>query len=120
MEGTIWQIIYKKLKEEGIDVNSMGQRIGECEKPYVVLSNTGASPNANYSSQSVYYSVMCYVPLSMYSMVEEYVIEVKEAMKKLFPLVRPDGIENPVTIDEDVKAYMISIEYVNYKKMNYL
>lgn len=120
MEYTVWQIIYKKLEEAGIAVYSMGQCTGECKSPYVVVSNSGASPDANYSSQVVYYSIMCYVPLSSYSALEGFIEEVKKVLKELFPMIRPDGIENPSTIDDDVKAYMVSIEYVNYKKMKYL
>lgn len=117
---TVWQLIYKKLKGSGIVVYSPGQYEGECKSPYVVLSNSGSSATTNYSTSVMYYSVMCYVPLDNYSMLESFVSEVKEVMKGLFPMVRADGIETPATLDDELKAHMISVEYMNYRKMEYL
>ena len=118
--GTVWQEIYKKLKDSGIVVYSPGQYEGECRSPYVVVTNSGSSSTTEYSTSIVYYSVMCYVPLDSYSMLERFVTEVKEVMKEMFPLVRADGVETPATLDEELKAHMISVEYMNYRKMNYL
>lgn len=117
---SVWKEIYRELKASGIDVYSPGQYEGECKAPYVVLSNSGSSLTTNYSTRTVYYSVMCYVPLNSYSMLEPYVEEVKEVMKGLFPMIRPDGIETPATLDEELQAHMISVEYMNYRKLEYM
>lgn len=119
-KSTVWETMYRKLKQSDIDVYSPGQYQGECVKPYVVISNSGAGMDINVSSTREYYSVMCYVPLDNYSYLERFVLEVKEILKELFPLIRPDGVQSPYTIDDELKAYMISVEYMNVKKVNYL
>lgn len=119
-KSTVWETIYHKLKQSGVYVYSPGQYSGECKSPYVVVSNSGAGMDVNVSSMREYYSVMCYVPLNNYSYLERFVIKVKEILKELFPLIRFDGIQSPYTIDEELKAYMISVEYINFKKINYL
>ena len=60
---------------------------------------------------------MCYVPKTQYSKLEPLVQRVKKAMKGLEPLIVPYGSQTPSYYDDGLKAHMISIEYVNYKKM---
>lgn len=118
---SIWKNIYLFLKENEIDVYSQGQYEGECKEPYVVLSDGGtANVTTNVSSVAKYYTVMCYVPFRRFSELEPYVTKVKGIMKELFPLIRPDGVETPATLDEELAAHMVSVEYINYRKLNYL
>jgi hypothetical protein len=60
---------------------------------------------------------MCYVPENSYSTLELFVNEVKTALKELEPIIRNNYFETPAFYDDDVKAYMISVQYKNYKKM---
>lgn len=118
---SVWREIFLYLKEQGINVYSQGQYEGECKEPYVVLSDGGtANVTTNVSSVVKYYTVMCYVPFKMFSELEPYVKKVKEVMKEMFPLIRPDGVETPATLDEELMAHMVSVEYINYRKLKYL
>lgn len=118
-DKTVWQTIYDKLKSEGIEVYSVGQHKGECIRPYTVLRDDGTTTTVSYSSNIKTYTILCYVPMNNFSELEVYTEKVKGIMKKLFPLVRPNGTETPAFLDDTVKAHMISVQYSNYRKVNY-
>lgn len=117
MADTRWQDIYLKLKEKGIDVYAPSQKIGECQKKYVVVSDAGTSQYQQYSSTQTLYDIMCYVPRNERSTLENFVEEVKNAMKELHPMIRDNHFETAEFYDDTVKAHMISRQYVNYRKM---
>lgn len=112
----MWEKMYKKLKEKGVDVNSPGRKKGECLKPYVVIKMSGLNTHAVVSSNMEYYDVMCYVPHDKYSQLEGYKNTIKGYLKELYPMVRETGAETPSFYDDTVKGHMVSIMYVNYKK----
>lgn len=113
----IWQKIFSHLKKQGIEVYSPSTKEGECKSPYVVVKSNGLNKHTSFSTDIQYYSVMCYVPKNSYSKLEDYVKQVKEAMKGLFPMVTEAGQETPSYYDDSVKAHMISIEYKNNIKI---
>lgn len=117
---TVWKKIYRHLKEKGFEVYSPGQHKGECQSNYVVIKDGGMTTSEMVSSGIKMYNLLLYVPYENYSNLEVYMGEIKDAMKELFPLVRPSGLEVPEAIDDEVKAYMVSIEYLNYRKFYYL
>ena len=48
---------------------------------------------------------------------EPYVVgQVEEIMDELFPMFRPVHYRSPSFLDNEVKAHMISVQYVNYTK----
>lgn len=112
-----WQDIYSLLKSKGFDVYSPGQKVGDCTEPYIVVKNDGSYKHVNFSSDRDMYSIMVYVPLNKYSILEVIVQDVKKAMKELYPMIQPYGSQMPSFYDESVKANYISIEYENYKKI---
>lgn len=112
-----WQDIYMHLKKSGFDVYPPGIKVGECTSEYVVVKNDGSTKHPNFSTDTDLYSVMCYVPKQAYSSLEVLVQNVKKAMKEIEPLIRPYGMQTPSFYDDGVKAHMISIEYLNYKKL---
>ena len=107
------------LRDKGFDTFYPSQHKGECLKPYVVIKYDGASQVAGISSDQAIYTLMCYVPSEQYSMLMTYVEQVKEAMKELFPLVRPNGNETSSIYEDDNKSHMVSVQYTNYRKINY-
>lgn len=119
MLETVWQIIYKKLKEKNIDVYSVGQHQGECKNKYVVVKDDGVNETLTVSSNIKTYTILIYVPLNNFSELEIFVEEIKGIMKELFPMVRPNGIETPAIIEDSIKAHMVSVQYSNYRKVNY-
>lgn len=112
-----WQDIYNHLKKSGFDVYSPGTKIGECSEPYIVIKNDGSSRHESYSTNVDLYAVMCYVPKMCYSFLEVYVSQVKKAMQEIEPMIKPTGQQTPSYYDDTYKAHMISISYMNYKKI---
>lgn len=112
-----WQDIFLNLKNQGFDVYSPGIKTGECVSEYVVVKNDGSSKHTSFSTDVDLYAVMCYVPKNKYSSLEPLVQRVKNAMKRLEPMIKPYGTQTPSYYDDSYKAHMVSIEYKNYKKL---
>lgn len=112
-----WQDIFLHLKASGFDVYPPGIKVGECISEYVVIKNDGSSRHLQFSTDVDLYSVMCYVPKQKYSTLEPLVQKVKKAMKDLEPMIKPYGSQTPSYYDDSYKAHMVSIEYLNYKKI---
>jgi len=116
-----WQDIQLHLKENGFDARSpgvsVGGKVGVCKAPYLVVKHNGSTRKPGFSTDIDTYSVMVYVPQEAYSELEVQVQRVKEVMKKLEPMILPQGFQTPSYYDDGFKAHMISIEYKNYKKM---
>lgn len=112
-----WQDIFLNLKNQGFDVYSPGIKTGECVSEYVVIKNDGSSKHTSFSTDVDLYAVMCYVPKNKYSSLEPLVQRVKNAMKRLEPMIKPYGTQTPSYYDDSYKAHMVSIEYKNYKKL---
>lgn len=117
MAATRWQDIYLCLKNNSINVYSPGQKSGECTENYTVVKETGASQVAGILQQQVLYDIMCYVPSNKYSTLGNYVEQIKEIMKNLKPMIMPTYVETAAFYDDAVKAWMISIQYRNMKKI---
>ena len=112
-----WQDIYTCLEHAGFEVYPPGLKVGDCTHEYVVIKNDGSTRHPSLSTDMDLYSVMCFVPKNKYSTLEPLVQKVKKAMKGLEPMIIPYGTQTPSYYDDSYKAHMISIEYVNYKKM---
>lgn len=112
-----WQDIFLHLKSAGFDVYPPAVKLGECESKYIVIKNDGSTRHLGISTDDDFYAVMCYVPKQAYSSLEPFIQQVKQTMKGLEPMILPYGNQSPSYYDDSVKAHMISIQYVNYKKM---
>lgn len=113
-----WQDIYKHLKKSGFAVYSPGQHEGECTSPYVVVKDAGTSRVGNFSSNQALYDILCYVPKDQFSQLEPFVQQLETSMKGLYPMVRPAHYKTPSFYDDTVKGHMISVQYINYQKIN--
>jgi len=116
-EESVWQDIYKCLKNAGIEVYAPGIKVGECTRKYVVVKNDGASRHPEFSTDEELYAVMCYVPKQAYSTLEPFVREVQEVLSALRPMIKPTGVRTPSYYDDTYKAHMVSVSYRNYKKV---
>lgn len=114
-EPSIWGDIFIHLQNEGFEVYSPAVKVGECDRPYIVIKNDG-STNTSFSSDIDLYAVMIFVPKQSYSKLEVMKMAVKRSMKKIEPLLLPYGLETPSYYDDEVKAHTVSITYKNYKK----
>lgn len=117
MEETRIQDIYMFLKGQGFETYFPAQKSGECLSPYVVVKDATTSKLASFSSTVTYYDLMCYVPRENFTLLAIYVEQVKEAMKKMAPMIMPTYTETQSFYDDSVKGYMISIQYLNYKQI---
>lgn len=104
------------LKKRGLHVYAPGTKEGECLKPYVVVKDAGASKSMYAPATAVYYDLLMYVPKNMYSSLETYVKRVEMDMDDLWPMIRPTHTRTTAYFDEDVKGWMVSMQYVNYAK----
>lgn len=116
-ERTRFMDIYKHLSNNGVEVYSPAQKKGECEAPYTVVKDAGTTQYNSFSSTQTLYDIMCYVPRDRFSLLEQYVSEVKAIMTKLKPMIMPTYFETPSFYDDTVKAHMISIQYRNNRKI---
>lgn len=112
----IWDVIYKKLKSEEIDVYTPGQHKGDCVSPYVVVKPQMLMQIDDFSSNVIYCDVLCYVPQDHFSTLETFVQEVKSILKKLYPLVQESHVELPGFADDSNKSHMWSIQYEGYQQ----
>lgn len=112
-----WQDIYTHLKREGFDVYSPGQHQGECTSPYVVVKDMGVARFGGFSSTKALYDIMCYVPQDNFSQLEPFVCTLEAAMAKLAPMIRPAHYKTPSFYDDTVRGHMISVQYINYRKI---
>lgn len=116
-ENTRAQDIYMHLKTVGkFDVYFPAQHKGECTSNYVVVK-TGATAQVNtYTSTQTEYNIYCYVPHDIPSQMDVFFEEVKECMKKMFPMIKSTYVETETVYDDTIKAYMRVARYVNYRK----
>lgn len=106
--------IYKYLKANGVDVYSIGQHKGLCEKPYVVIKERGVNEISGTSLVNDMVELLIYYPIGTYSKLSEYKTYIKNTMKLLKGTRRV--IEStPTVIDDDKKAYMTSFTYRKIK-----
>lgn len=112
-----WENLANHLKSKGFALFSPGVKVGECKSPYLVLTLNGSNRSIQVSSDIDSYLIMIYVPQMKYSSLESEVQKVKEAMKEIRPMFIPQGVQTPSFYDDSIKAHMVSIEYVNYKKL---
>lgn len=111
------QEIYDFLKKEGYDVYFSGQHKGNCISPYVVIKYDGAIESYIVSSDRPIYTLLCYVPYNMYSSMVQYVYDIKEKMRDLYPAIQYAGNETGSIYDEDIKGYMVSFMYQGVRKI---
>lgn len=111
---TIWQEIFKKLKEFNIDVYPPATKHGECTTKYVVVKQDGKAQADIYSSEHSYYQFILYVPQNQYDQLSSYEAEVKKVLDtNLYPLLKPTGSSMPDYYDDTLKAHTRSFLYRN-------
>lgn len=118
--NTRWMDLYNLLKVNGLEVYPPASKRGICLSPYVVPLQENTMQFYGYSSDQDIYSVLCYVPLEQYVEVQKFVNMVKLVMKRAYPKFQPTGNVTQPYLDTAVQGWMVSIEYVNYRKVNLL
>lgn len=111
----VYDLIFDFLTDNGFNVFAPNTHKGECNEDYLVLKEANASRFNNYSTQIILYDIMCYA--KNYSDCLKLKEKVRETMLKIQSSVKPTDNETSAFFDEDVKGYMASIEYRNYRKI---
>ena len=108
---TPWELAYEQLKSDGFDVYSVGQKVGKCNAPYVVIRNAGTNKIVGTSSKRTIFEFLCYVPALQYSKLDPYADRVRESLAKLFPTFISTESELPDYTDTDIGAQLRVIQY---------
>ena len=117
----IWELIFKELKEAGINVYPPATKKGECTEKYVVIKQDGGAQIVGCSSEVVYYHFMLYVPQNKYNELSNYEKEIKEVLAtKLYPTLMPTGSTMSDYYDDSIKAHMRSFLYRNNVRNKHL
>lgn len=116
---SILKQIRDNLRKNGFEAYYPTQHEGECLTEYVVIMFSGTVELEGTSSVADTYQVLCYVPKNKYSRLMDFANEVRTTMRNIFPIVRESGNQTTTFYDENIKGHMISIEYMNYRKILY-
>jgi len=109
------------LKDNGIDAYPPAIKKGECTKEYVVIKKSGASQIGVYSSQVVYFDIMCYVPQNKYTSLERFKNHVRDIIHNgLYPRLMETGSETTDYFDDEVKGHMVSFMLRNNVRNRYI
>lgn len=111
-----WKDIFDFLESKGYEVYPPATKKEECKSPYIVLKNAGRYDTNEVSSVYDVYCLLLYIPLQSYSILEDFKEKLKQDMIGLFPMIRDMHDESEPYYDDAVKAYMIELNYKNYKK----
>ena len=113
----MWQTIFTKLKDKGLNPYAPGQHTGKCTEKYCVIRE---GPQVPYfrSNRTGYrlIEILVFVPLASYIQIKPYMDEIKTALAEL-SFLRKTGNETPIITDNEVEAYTTSIEYQIIKKL---
>lgn len=109
--------IYTKLKNKNLNPYFKGQHKGLCKESFVVVGEGSQIPNINSNviGQKII-DIIIMVPVNSYISVKPYADDIRNALKEL-KYLRKTGTETPVIVDDEKKAYTMSIEYVLQKKL---
>lgn len=113
----MWQQIYQKLRDEGLNPFAPGQHKGTCQESYCVVQEGAQMPSfrgRRVGSRIV--DIIAFVPASSYVQMAPYVGKIKAALRGL-SFLRWTGGETPVVTDNDVKAYTTSLQFQIQKKL---
>lgn len=111
--------LYNFLKGEGFDVFWPAEHEGEVLKPYIVVSiDTMIKVGEDISSDFTIYDLLMHVPKDEYGYLEVFVMNVKTAMKKVYPTFVYYHNDMPTGYDNEIKGHTYSLQYRNAKKWN--
>lgn len=119
-EKSVLKKVYDHIKQNGYDVYFPGQKKGECKSKYIVLKMDGGTVLDGVSSERPIYTILCYVPENQYSLLHEFVLEVKSMMRGVYPMLMYAGNETSSYFDDSVKAHMISFQYQGIRKIEHM
>lgn len=109
--------VYTKLNQMHLNPYYTGQHRGLVRSPHVIIRQGPqiAQIGTNKVGQTQI-DIILFVPIESYIKLEPYKKLVIAALKEL-KWLRKTGFETPVIVEDDKKAYSMSMEYVIQKKL---
>lgn len=107
--------LFEYLQENGIEVYFIGQKVGECKKPYVVLKDDGVNSLEGKLGKG-YIDILFFVPQNQFTKCLSFKSNVKSLLKE-FKNIKYTGNETGIVADDEKKAITFSIMYELYKKI---
>jgi len=108
------QKIYDLLDENAFEVYFPAQKVGDALTKYVVVAENGGDGTRGVARD--YFDILCYVPEEQYSTMNDFVVSVETCLKKLYPKIKSTYTRTSPYHDTDIKAWMVSVEYQNWRK----
>jgi hypothetical protein len=113
----MWEEIFQKLNNKGLNPFPIGQHVGLCTENYCVVREGQQSPSVSGNrAGSRLVEVILFVPIGSYIQADVYATAIRAALKEL-SAIRKTESETPWITDDEVEAYTSSIEYQILKKM---
>lgn len=109
--------IYEYLDQNNIDVYFIGQHLGDCISPYVVIKDdavTGQNDSNKIGSQLV--DIIFYSPQNQYTKLQNLKATIKNLLKAQNYL-RYTGSETGTITDDSVKGLTCSVMYEILKEL---
>lgn len=108
--AALWKKTQEYLeKESGLKVYPPFTKNGQCTEDYLVLKDDSSSSYGNLSTDINYYDILCYS--KKYTSVLALADRIREIMKRYAPQMHPTGVETGAFFDDDINAFMISMQY---------
>lgn len=108
------ELCFNALKTAEIDVYFPGNHKGECTSAYAVIKKLSSSQFVNYSTDIHYMEVLCCTPTI--SGCYELADRVKAVLGTLPAVKTTRNVSEPY-YSENIKGWMVQLEYQYYKKI---
>ncbi len=113
-----WEDIFVMLKDNGINVKSPTRNVGIIKEPTVIVRYDGTIQHGTFSTDDYRYELIICVPNDQYSKLEPYVVQVRELMKNLYPMLVDERNVSTSMYDDEIRAHYVSCTYQNHRKFS--
>lgn len=113
-----WGDIYSLLQGKGVNVKSPTTNIGVIKQPTVIVMNSGILQHGQVSTDDYGYELVICVPESQYSTLEPYVVQIREYMKELYPMIVDDRNVSSSMFDDTIRAHYMTASYTNHRRFH--
>lgn len=111
-----WGDIFSLLQSKGVNVKSPTTNIGVIKQPTVIVENSGIVQHGSYTTDDFGYELVICVPESQYSKLEPFVVQVREYMKELYPMIVDARNVSGSMYDETIRAHYVTADYTNHRR----
>lgn len=113
-----WADIFTHLQDNGVNVKSPTINLGVIKEPTVIVRYDGTVQHGSFSTDDYRYELVICVPQNNYSALEPFVVQVRELMKGLFPMLVDERNVSTSMYDDEIRAHYVTCTYQNHRKFN--